>query len=99
LPNGAKPHLNKEDLANSYGWALSVLKSDPSLWKMFNQAIKHDWAPDKFVAEIRTTHWFKTTGDQARAALILQKTDPATWHAKMNEALATVRDQAVQLGS
>lgn len=78
---------------------MSVLNSDPSLKKLFNQAVNNQWAPARFVAELRNTDWFKQHGESLRKAAILRKTDPATWEADVNKSRALVRDMATKLGA
>lgn len=91
--------LSRSELALSYGFALSVLRSSPDLWKLFKKATKNNWTQPKFTAELRNTGWFKTTSEAQRNALVLRKTDPATWKARVNQTRALVRDAAVQMGS
>ena len=91
--------IDAKDLAAQYGWALSVLKSDPSLNRLFNRAVKQSWAPQRFVAELRSTRWFRTHSEASRNAQVLRKTDPATWTQRSNETIAQVRDMAATMGA
>ena len=91
--------INAKDLAAQYGWALSVLKSDPSLNRLFNRAVKQSWAPQRFVAELRSTRWFRTHSEASRNAQVLRRTDPATWKQRFYETRAQVGDMSAQLGS
>lgn len=91
--------ISRSDLAMRYGWSLAFLKSDPSLFKLFNQAVKGDWDQTQFVAHLRNTSWFKTKGEAARQSSILKSTDPATWAQQLNTKVAAMRDQATAMGA
>jgi hypothetical protein len=87
----------REEMAARYGWAISFLKSNPELWKLFLNAVQGEWAPDQFVAKLRNTKWFKTHGDTARKNAVLQKTDPATYQRRFEQKKAQIQDLSVQL--
>lgn len=91
--------IDERDLAAQYGWALSVLKSSPDLKKLFDQAVKETWTGPRFVAELRSTNWFKKNSEAMRNATVLRTTDPRTWTAMQNKTRASVRDMAVALGA
>lgn len=91
--------IDPKDLAAQFGWNLAVLKSDPDLYGVFRQAVKNDWTPDRFVAEVRSTGWFQTHSDATRNYIILKKSDPKTYAARLNQARASVRDIAVGMGA
>lgn len=99
MPQPRQDQLDRRQLALDYGFALNVLKSSPELWDLFKQAVKGNWTQPKFTAELRNTEWFKTTSEAQRNALVLRKTDPATWKARVNQTRALIRDAAVQLGA
>lgn len=86
------PHIDRQRMAQSYGWALAVLRSDPELEDLFNRAVKHTWTPDKFIAELRSTDWFRKNADTMRQAIVLQKTDPATYRNRVAQLRAHVTD-------
>jgi hypothetical protein len=93
--------------AANFGWSLAVINSNPELKALFAQATSTGagggWTTDRFVAAVRDTKWFKANADTARQTLILQKADPATYKARFNSAVETVRTMAnttgTQLGS
>jgi hypothetical protein len=91
--------IDKRELAAQYGWALSVLKSNPELWKIFNKAVKQTWSPQRFIAEVRGTDWFRTTSEARRNYQVLRDTDPATFEARVNQTRALVRDAVVAMGA
>lgn len=84
--------LSKAELAQSYGFALAFMQSDPELWKLFNQATKETWTADRFVARLRGTKWFQTHSATVRDAILSEKADPATFQSNVDQMYATVRD-------
>jgi hypothetical protein len=91
--------VDKRELAAQYGWAMSVLKSNPELWKIFNKAVLQTWSPQRFIAEVRGTDWFRTTSEARRNYQVLRDTDPATFEARVNQTRALIRDAAVAMGA
>ena len=99
VPNTPTDTIDAADLAAQYGWALSVLKSDKSLYSVFKKAVANTWTPERFVAELRGTSWFKTHAAAAREDQVLKATDPATWKARQYQTRALVRDMAAEMGA
>jgi hypothetical protein len=91
--------LSKQELAAQYGWALSVLKSNPELWKLFNKAVRQTWDPQRFIAEVRGTQWFQQHSEAVRNYQVLKATDPKTFQARVNQTRALVKDAAAALGA
>ena len=91
--------IDAKDLAAQYGWALSVLRSDPSLKRLFNRAVKQSWAPQRFVAELRSTRWFRTHSEASRNAQVLRRTDPATYKQRFYETRSQIGDMSAQIGA
>lgn len=89
---------NQKEWADYYGWALALLNSDPTLKKLFDDAVKHDYTREKFVAELRKTKWYQTNGESARQALALKYTDPETWRTRVRAIYANVQSLAGQMG-
>ena len=77
---------------------MAVLKSDKSLWNVFQKAVKQTWTPERFTAELRNTPWFRHHSDAYRAAKILQTSDPATWRARKADTSAAIADMAAARG-
>lgn len=82
----------RERLARQYGFVLSFFESSPQLERVFNQAVKNTWTPDRFIAELRDTKWFKNHAASVRNAILQQEADPATYKQRVNQMLATVKD-------
>lgn len=88
MPDG----INRQQMATSYGFALAFMESDPELKKLFNSAVKGTWTPDKFIAKLRDTDWFKTHSANVRNAIMQETSDPATYKANVQQMLSTVKD-------
>jgi hypothetical protein len=87
-----------EEWAQYYGWALAVLQSDPSLYDLFKRAVKATWKPEKFIAELRKTPWYKKYGETARKALVLKKADPASWRERVRAIYQEIMSLASTMG-
>lgn len=92
------PKIDPRDLAARYGWALSVINSNPDLQRVFNQAVAQTWSPDRFIAEIRNTNWFKQHSDTWRQNNILRETDPTTFNQRFAQNRATIASMAANMG-
>lgn len=91
--------LSPEEQAASYGWAYSFLKSQPGVDKIFDQAVKESWTPQKFQAALRDSDWWKKNSDTMRQAQVQKQTDPATWNATMEATKLQVQQLASQIGA
>ena len=85
-------NINKKDMAAEYGFALAFMKSDPELEKLFGQAVRQTWTPDKFIARLRGTKWFKNHSASVRNAILQQTADPSTYDANVDKMMATVKN-------
>lgn len=92
------PKIDKNVLAQDYGFALTFLNSNPELSKKFNQAVKETWSTDKFIAEVRGTKWFQHTSDTAREWLLLQSSDKATATQRRQARVTSIQAEAAALG-
>lgn len=92
------PQIDRRDLAARYGWALSVINSDPDLLRVFNQAVANTWSPERFVAEIRNTGWFRRHSDTWRQNQVLRQTDPHTWQQRFVANRSTIAAMAASMG-
>lgn len=84
--------------ADYYGWALSLLKSDNSLWNLFQKAVKGSWTASKFVSELKKTSWYQKNGEQARKTLALKYTDPNTWRDRVRTIYSEIQSLAGSMG-
>jgi hypothetical protein len=88
----SQPKIDRRTMAQNYGFALAFMNSDPELKRLFNKAVAQTWAPDKFVAQLRNTKWFKSNSAAVRNAILQESSDPATFQASLDAMGATVRD-------
>jgi hypothetical protein len=95
----AKDSISKAEMAANYGWALSFLKSNKELWKLFNRAVDKNYNVNRFVAELRNTKWFKKHSDTYRQQAVLQKTDPATFKQNSAAMRNKIHDMATAAGA
>lgn len=97
-PKPKKKTKTQEEWAEYYQWSLALMRSDPSLLKVFQDAIKGNWKKDKFIAEVRRTKWFQTNGAEARKTIALKYSDPETWRQRVRNLYTQVQSLAGQLG-
>lgn len=88
-----KPKIDQETLAANYGWALSVLRSNPELSKLFDRAVGQSFTASQFVAQLRNTKWYKTRGEPARQLEVLAKADPAEYQRRLKQQASVIADQ------
>lgn len=86
------PEIDRQEMAENYGFALAFLNSNPELRKLFNQAVAGTWDVSKFVARLRGTKWFKHHSGTARQAIMLRTSDPATYRQRIHQMQATVQN-------
>lgn len=92
----------KDDRANAaanYGFSLAVIRSHPQLRKAFESAVSYGWSPQRFIAEIRDTDWFKNNAANWREKQTLKLTDPATYKRDVEAVRASARDNAAAMGA
>lgn len=90
--DGGAPKIDRRTLAQNYGFALAFMNSNKELKRLFNKAVAETWAPDKFIAQLRNTDWFKKRSAAVRNAILQETSDPATFQAGLDQMTATVRD-------
>lgn len=87
------------ELASQYGFALAFMNSDPTLKALFNKAVKENWAPEKFQAELRASSWYQKNAESVRQYTVLKTTDPATFAQRKQALLTQLSQRAAQLGA
>lgn len=85
-----KSLTEQQDMAASYGWALSVLRSNPELSKLFDNAVGGSWDSQRFVANLRNTKWYKTHSESNRQNQVLKGADPAEYNRRLQQSKANV---------
>jgi len=94
----SKKKKTPQDWAEYYGWAYALLKSDDSLWNLFQKSIKGEWGREKFIAELRKTSWYKKHSESYRQTEALKYTDPETWRARVRTIYSNITQLAGTMG-
>lgn len=94
-----KPSATEKALAKDYGYTLAFLKADPGLYGIFNKAVKQNYTPEKFQAEVKNSSWYKKHGETYRTNLALKTTDPGTYNERYSGQVAAVRDKSAEMGA
>ena len=96
---GSKPVTRSSaELAEDYGYVLDLFDSVPELKALFDKAVKGQWEPSKFQAEVRDTKWWKSSSDSARKFLTLQAGDPATAKQQLDQMIVKITQASGSLG-
>lgn len=91
--------IDPKELAESYGFAYSFLQHEPSLKKIFAQAVKGNWDDARFTAAIKGSSFYKKNADTVRQYELLKNSDHATYLNHRSALGAQIRDRAAQLGA
>lgn len=91
--------MTARQLAENYGYAWSFLKQHSDVWKVFQQAVKSNYSPDRFKSAIRGTNWWKKTEANVRQYQLEIASDPAGVAAKIASASASLSYTADQMGA
>ena len=97
--SGTERKLSPEEMAATYGLSWAFLKSDPSLSKLFDQAVRENWDEKHFQASFKNTDFFKNNSDSMRKALEMKAADPATWKATIEANKQKILMKASELGA
>lgn len=81
-----------------YGAYYDMIKNDPQISKLLEDAIKLGYSDAKFQAELEKTDWWRKTTANARQFQVLETTDPATARARLDNRIALVRETAQRMG-
>lgn len=91
--------INNQVLAEQFGFALSVLQSDPELNSLFTRAVAGTFDQTRFTAELQNTGWYKTHGETWRNATTLKSVDPSTYNTKLDQSKASIGSIAASMGA
>jgi len=86
------------ELAVQFGFEEAFFRSDPELWSIFQKAKNGNWTPTRFQAAFMNTNWYKQREASVRQWADLTTRDPAEARNKVEERIASLRDQVSQLG-
>ena len=101
-PLTAKPDpLDRNVLAQEYGYAIEVIYSNNELRDLFERSIKEGWAGNtaKWNAELRGTNWFQENNEYARKGWAARALGGADWQSQMENAKLAVQNAATQIGA
>lgn len=91
--------VSRAELADTYGYALNVIFSNPELKRLFLRAFndkKGQWTAQKFLAELKNTDWWKN-GKYWRQAWVTEK-EGVEWEDQFNAASQVVSRRATAVG-
>lgn len=91
------PSQSQDEMAARYGWALSMLRSNPELSKLFDNAVAGNWDQNRFIASLRNTKWYKTRGEAQRQNEVLYRVDPAEYKRRALQKRAEIEDIYYQM--
>jgi len=100
VTSAPKPNVDRNTLAQQYGFTLAFFNAYPEVGTLFDQAVREGWTADRFQAAFKNTNWYKSTSDQSRKMALLSTSDPgewgALWNRTQNHVLAIMGDMGVQ---
>lgn len=91
--------LDPDEMAAQYGLSWAFLNSDPSLKKLFDDAVGGNWTADKFQAEMKNTDFWKNNSAAQRQAKQMKASDPATYQAAVEANKVKIRVKAGEMGA
>lgn len=92
------PVLTQQDFLSKYATTLAFIQSDPSLTKLFNDASKGNWTPQKFQAQLQQTDWARKFSAQAQQQELSRTQSPSTYGQSWNNMRNLIATTAVSLG-
>lgn len=95
---GSTPSIDRNTLAEQYGFTAALLNSIPELKKLFDQAVSGSWSAEQFTAKLKNTNWWKTTSKTQREYILQSYNDPATWRRDRDTARFRINELGNQLG-
>jgi hypothetical protein len=93
------PAIDTTVLAAQYGFAMSVLNSDPELKKLFQRAVAQTYTQERFTAELRSTKWYQNHSETWRNAQMLKAADPTTYKTNVSQVKTRLTMLAASLGA
>lgn len=92
------PVLTQQDFLTKYATTLAFIQSDPSLTKLFNDASKGNWTPQKFQAQLQQTDWAHRYSAAAQQQELARTQSPSTFGQSWNNMRNLIATTAVSLG-
>lgn len=69
-------NLDRQQMADRYGYAMAFLEHDDELWKLFKEAVNKTWSVTKFQTELLDTKWFRKHSATYRQGMARKYSDP-----------------------
>ena len=86
------------ETAASFGYSLAFFNSNSELKGLLKQATDGGWSPQRFVAALQGTNWFRNTSESYRKYTALKNSDPATYKQQLYAGQAHILNMAAQMG-
>jgi hypothetical protein len=91
--------INLQNLAEQYGFAYSMIRSNNELYNLFKKAVAQTWDQTRIMTEVRATNWYKKNSESERNAAALRASDPATYKQQLQQQRVRVRMMATEWGA
>jgi hypothetical protein len=92
--------LSQSYLETNYATAARIVNGDPSLKKLFDEAVAGGWSPQQFSAALQNTSWYSSQeSEYARKGWLAQRGDPKEWADQILQARDTVQRTAASMGT
>jgi hypothetical protein len=91
--------INLQDLAESYGFAYTMIRSNNELYNLFKKAVSQTWDQTRIMTEVRATNWYKKNSESERNAAALKASDPATYQQQLAQQRVRVKMMATEWGA
>jgi hypothetical protein len=93
---GKRDRLDRQRMAEQYGYAMAFLRHDDELWGLFQKATQNNWSRVKFQTELLDTKWFKKHPATYRQGMARKFSDPATFEQERRQMFQTLQSTASQ---
>ena len=87
------------EVAAGFGYSVAFFRSDPELSALLDRATSQTYTPQRFVAELQNTNWFRGKSEGYRKWLALVSTDPETAEARVAAAKEKIIALSMEMGA
>lgn len=81
-----------------YGGYYGIIEGNEEIKKLILDAYTNKWTPDRFLAKLKETEWWRTTTDTARQFDINEQLDPATSKKQVDQKALSIQELAMAKG-
>jgi hypothetical protein len=85
-------------LQSGAGPLYTLAQTVPELKSLITNAINSGQTAQEFQNAVTNSAWYRSHGDSVRQAIVLQKSDPATWAANLKQAESHIQAYSQQMG-